>query len=194
MTFKIPNIRPRGFRAPVPSGHIIGRVSPGLGDAEFIPLDQLAASLNQTGLTAPGPVAGGGTVSAPQVGVCFPGFAGLNKSRYIPLAKLHKAVMMPAAAPADLVTCRVAPTTTVNFTIVNDPTTFEVARLAGYLGTITILAGQTTGSVVWTSSPTLLPIGSVLYLYTDPANGVDSSIAVDTTFIALEILLTTDLA
>lgn len=193
--FKIPKpVKPRGVRFSLPAGHVLGRVSPGYGDAELIPIDQLSQEQIKSGLIPPGPVAGGGTVSPPTVGVCIQSYSGLNKNRYLPLGKLHKAVMMPASTPADLVTCRVAPTTAIHFKIVSDVATFEASPTAGFLGTITVAAGALTGSVAWAVAPTLLPIGTVLYLYTDLANGVDESIAVDTTFTVLEILLTTDIA
>lgn len=192
--FNIPKpLKPRGIRFSLPGGFVLGRVSPGMGDAELIPIDQLAQAQLKTGIIAPGPVAGGGS-TAPVVGAMINSFSGLNKNRYLPLAALPAAVTMPAASPADLVTCRVAPTSNVVLYIVHDPATYEVSRTAGYLGYITILASSLTGTVTWTASPTTLARGTVLYLYTEPANGVDSSIAVDTTFTVLEILLTADAA
>ncbi len=191
--FKIPKpVRPRGVRFSLPAGYVLGRVSPGYGDAELIPIAQLSQEQIKSGIIAPGPIAGGTTVEPPVVGACFQSYTGLNKNRYIPLAALQKAVMMPAATPADLVTCLVAPTSTINLYVVSDVAAYSLDRTTGLLGTITILAGHTTGTVVWAVSPTLLARGTVLYLFTDPANGLDASIAVDTTFTVLEILLTTD--
>ena len=187
---KTPLIRLRGLRQIIPSGYVIGRASPGEGDAELIHMSQLAAAAVKTGIVPPA----GGVASTLAVGVMINSFAGVNKNGYMPLAVLHKAIKLPAATLADLVTCRVAPTVDIHFTIVTDVATFQIDRTSGYLGTITVLAGQLTGTVAWVGSPTLLPRGTVIYLYMDPANGIDTSTAIDTTFTALEILLVADVA
>ncbi len=57
----IPNIKVRGIRSPIPEGHILGRIpGNGTGDAQLIPLADLAAHLTATGaISAPGSGGGG---------------------------------------------------------------------------------------------------------------------------------------
>jgi len=52
-------IKIRGIRSPIPSGHFIGRLSPGQGDAELITIMQVAATLVGSG-AVPAPGAGSG--------------------------------------------------------------------------------------------------------------------------------------
>ena len=52
-----PAIRVRGIRTPLPSGYILGRVSPGVGDTELIDVSTLGHSLVATGVVG----SGGGT-------------------------------------------------------------------------------------------------------------------------------------
>ncbi len=51
------DIKIRGIRSPVPTGHVLGRVSPGIGDVEVIHITDLAGQLAATGsLATPGGV------------------------------------------------------------------------------------------------------------------------------------------
>ncbi len=58
----IPDIKIRGIRSPIPTGHVIGRVSSGTGDAELIHITDLANQLVGTGSVAS--TGGGGIVGA----------------------------------------------------------------------------------------------------------------------------------
>ena len=49
MSTRIPGIRLRGIRQSIPSGYVLGRASPGTGDTQLIPHEDLAAKLVSTG-------------------------------------------------------------------------------------------------------------------------------------------------
>jgi len=184
--FKIPAIRPRGMRFPVPTGHIIGRVSPGSGDAEFIPLDQLANSLTSGGLVEAGPVAGGGgTALKFDLGVTIPSVAGLLYDQYLFSAIASADVTMPSAVDADIAKCAVASTTSVTFYLVNDPTGYEADGVTGIIATVAFTSGNTTGTITWASPSVAIARGDVLRLYSGPT-------FVDTAITGIELLFTAD--
>lgn len=47
------DIKVRGIRSPVPTGHILGRVSLGAGDVELINIQTLATQIFTAGISAP---------------------------------------------------------------------------------------------------------------------------------------------
>lgn len=183
---KTPLVRVRGIRQVVPSGFMLGRVSPGDGDVELIPISQVAHAAVASGIVP----SAGASAAGPMLGITIPNNLNLLTNQYFPLAILHQNIMLPAAVPADIVKCRVAPAENVIFDLVQDITTYEAGDTSsGSLARITILAGATTGTVVWAGVPALIVLGTVLYLYSAPAN---AQTALSTTIIGLEILFTAD--
>jgi len=47
-----PNIKIRGIRSPVPSGYVLGRVAPGVGEVHLIDIQALASQILATGAVA----------------------------------------------------------------------------------------------------------------------------------------------
>lgn len=55
-----PDIKIRGIRSPIPTGYVLGRSAPGVGDTELIDMTTLASQISQTGITQPAAPGTGG--------------------------------------------------------------------------------------------------------------------------------------
>lgn len=188
--FNIPKpVKPRGIRFSLPAGFVLGRVSPGYGDAELIPIDQLAQQQLKTGILAPGPVAGGGVTTLNyDLGVVIPSVANLIYNQYLFAATASLDLLMPSTSGVlDVAKCAIAPTTTVTFYLVNDPSGYEADGVTGIIATVVFSASSTTGVITWAAPSVAVARGDMLRLYS-------SSAFVDTTITGIELLFTADAA
>ncbi len=159
-------LKPRGIRFSLPMGFLLGRVSPGYGDAELIPIDQIARELIKTTIL-PGP-----TTKTPvaEIGF-FLAASQMSPGQYFYLAMSNAVATFPSTqtVPAAAVHCKVAPTSTVTLYVVNNLTDYETNGPAGspsgVIATIQFTTGQTTGTITWASGqPFTVNAGDVLYL------------------------------
>ncbi len=141
----IPDITLPSLASGVPSGYVLGRIDPGTGAAQLIPLDLLAAQLVGTG-----GVAGGPTVTPTQgyLGFSIAGPMGPN-SQWKGAVSADN-ITYPSAHAASFAQCDTPPSATFTVYFVTNLTSFIGGGYPnGVAATITFTNGSNTGTFNW---------------------------------------------
>lgn len=158
----IPGIKPKRTRSGMPSGFLIGRVSPGVGDEQMIPMDKVGKALSTAG-------AGGGSGSIKKLheflGFNAPGLFSADQT--FTLAGPPKATQFPQIQGADenTATAQYAGANTTHFYLVDDAAQF-LANGSHKIATVTFAAGSLSGTFVYNGSHTV-NAGQQLFLVCD---------------------------
>lgn len=175
---KIPAIRPARIPS-IPSGYLLGRVSPGVGPPELIPIQMGAAHSIGQNLKNQGLIST--VVNIVELSFTIIGSAGngLTPNTYYYMAMPPFGAKFPSTAGSTAVAaaiCRIAPISTVTLYLVANKSSYENNGYpTGVLATIVFTSGQTTGTITWTTNPTTITAATELYLYTSPST-TDSTI------------------
>lgn len=157
-----PNIAVRGIRQVLPTGYVIGRTSPGSGDAELIPLSSLGQALVATGTTSGGGGSAPASIRQAYLGFVLEGPFALDK-QFIG-AVSHAAITFPSATIASSAQALVAPTGNFTIYLVDDLAAFiSSGAPAGCLANIDFTTASTAGTVTWYGSGTFAS-GTVPYI------------------------------
>lgn len=173
-----PIIRIRGIRQIVPSGYVLGRVSPEMGDVELIPMSALTAAAAATGVLPPSAPPG-----VPHVGIYTQG--PVVPGQYFEFAMaMEDGITFPSATDAAIAVCEAASASTVVFRVVYDLAAYVASGYpSGVMATVTFSSGNTTGAVTWEAGSFVVDRGDILRLVTHPTS-TDSSIS------GIQVLLT----
>jgi hypothetical protein len=151
----IPGIKPKRTRAGMPSGFMIGRVSPGVGPEQMIPLKTVGLST-------------GGTTKTKYhefLGFSAPGLFAADQT--FTLAGPPKQTQFPQllGTPENTATVQYAGTNTTHFYLVTDAAQFLVYG-THLVATVTFAAGSLSGTFVYNGS-TVVAAGQQLFLVCD---------------------------
>lgn len=168
-----PIIRIRGIRQVVPSGYVLGRVSPEPGDVELIPMSALAAAAAGTGVL---PSGGAAAPQAPNVGTFITG--PVLPGQYYELAMSPQdGLIFPSSTEASIAVAEVASVSTVTFYLVTDLASFIATGYPdGVAASIVFSSGNTTGAVTWIAGTYTINRGEIWRVVTSPLSS-DASLA-----------------
>jgi hypothetical protein len=167
-----PIIRIRGIRQVVPSGYVLGRVSPEMGDVELIPMSALTAAAAATGVLPSSAAA----PQAPNVGTLITG--PILPGQYYELAMSPQdGLIFPSSTEASIAVAEVASVSTVTFYLVTDLASFIATGYPdGVAASIVFSSGNTTGAVTWIAGTYTINRGEIWRVVTSPLSS-DASLA-----------------
>ena len=179
-----PIIRLRGIRQVIPTGYVIGRIDPGEGDAQLIPISRLSDAAAKTGIVMP---AGATQKVGQDAGLWLAGGANIFDGQYYQFAPASVDLVFPSATLTSLAFCTTAATTsTARFWITNSIADFTANEGAGLHNThrIDFAAASLTGVVTKLNSQTITR-GQNLFVVVDTAYN-------DTTLAGIQFVLSGD--
>lgn len=183
---KVPAINVRGVRQSMPSPYVLGRVAPGLGPVQLLPLTPGGPLSLISALKAQGFGSATFTYLA-ELGIFLAAGGNIAYGQYYYAAIAPCKATFPStqATAASVAKAGKASVSTVVIYIVNNLTSFATGGYPnGCIASVTFTSSA-TGVISWVGAPVTVNAGDILYAVTAPSFN-------DSTIEGIEILLVGD--